>query len=333
LSCGLAIAAGTFVGGWRVIRTLGKGPGRDRARRRAWPPSRPRPRSSCCPATSVTPLSTTHVATGSIIGTGPGQEGRRGALETWPAGWRPALGVSRFSRGRPRRRGRLRAWRTRSAETAGVVVDTIILIAISGTIYWRSRQTKVDHSNVNSEWTRVGRSVRARRHGRPGRGPDETGESNACITYWRLRRPTTNSRPGSNFSRASGRSSSWRCWRGAGLPALFRDRPAGTRPDRRQHPDDPQKAPPAKLYAGNTRRPDRRRGVLPDRAGARSAWGIWAIWYAGHPALAGHDTERPDQMAMTEVLKSIIGWLRAGYPEGRAPSTTTSRCSPCSAAI
>ena len=29
----------------------------------------------------------------------------------------------------------------------------VILAALSGLIYWRSRQTKVDHNNVNAEWT------------------------------------------------------------------------------------------------------------------------------------------------------------------------------------
>ena len=47
LSCALAIALGTYLGGWRVIRTLGKGLVRS-SRRRAWPPSPPPPRSSCC---------------------------------------------------------------------------------------------------------------------------------------------------------------------------------------------------------------------------------------------------------------------------------------------
>ena len=44
-------------------------------RRRAWRPSPPRPPSSCCRATFGYSLSTTHVATGSIIGTGLGKKG------------------------------------------------------------------------------------------------------------------------------------------------------------------------------------------------------------------------------------------------------------------
>jgi PiT family inorganic phosphate transporter len=34
-----------------------------------------------------------------------------------------------------------------------VVVDLIILAAVAGFIYWRSRGSKVDHNNVNDEWT------------------------------------------------------------------------------------------------------------------------------------------------------------------------------------
>jgi inorganic phosphate transporter, PiT family len=37
--------------------------------------------------------------------------------------------------------------------TLGVVVDLVILAAVAATIYWRSRGTKVDHKNVNDEWT------------------------------------------------------------------------------------------------------------------------------------------------------------------------------------
>jgi PiT family inorganic phosphate transporter len=37
--------------------------------------------------------------------------------------------------------------------TAGVIVDLVILIAVSGTIYWRSRGKRVGHDNVNAEWT------------------------------------------------------------------------------------------------------------------------------------------------------------------------------------
>jgi PiT family inorganic phosphate transporter len=36
--------------------------------------------------------------------------------------------------------------------SAGVIVDLLLLVALSGFIYWWSRSSKVDHSNVNAEW-------------------------------------------------------------------------------------------------------------------------------------------------------------------------------------
>jgi PiT family inorganic phosphate transporter len=37
--------------------------------------------------------------------------------------------------------------------TLGVVIDLLILLAVAAFIYWRSRGSKVDPSNVNDEWT------------------------------------------------------------------------------------------------------------------------------------------------------------------------------------
>src|SRR5947209_801269 len=74
VSCALAISLGTYVGGWRVIRTLGKGLVKIESRQ-----------GMAAQASSAAvillsasfgyALSTTHVATGSIIGTGLGKKG------------------------------------------------------------------------------------------------------------------------------------------------------------------------------------------------------------------------------------------------------------------
>jgi PiT family inorganic phosphate transporter len=37
--------------------------------------------------------------------------------------------------------------------TTGVIIDLLILLAVVALIYWRSRASKVDHKNVNAEWT------------------------------------------------------------------------------------------------------------------------------------------------------------------------------------
>ena len=74
--CGLAIAAGTYMGGWRVIRTLGKGLTEIST-----------PQGFAAEAASATTilvsshlgfaLSTTQVCSGSIIGTGLGKKGNK----------------------------------------------------------------------------------------------------------------------------------------------------------------------------------------------------------------------------------------------------------------
>jgi PiT family inorganic phosphate transporter len=149
LSCGLAISLGTYAGGWRVIRTLGKGLVEIEA-----PQGMAAESSSAAvillSASFGYSLSTTHVATGSIIGTGLG---KKGADVRWSVAGRmatawlftlpsagllgaAAYGVAHLVGG-----------------TAGGIVDLILLAAVAGLVYWRSRKTKVDHTNVNHEWT------------------------------------------------------------------------------------------------------------------------------------------------------------------------------------
>ena len=74
VSCAVAIAAGTYVGGWRVIRTMGKGLVEIKS-----------PQGFAAESSTATiillsshfgyALSTTHVATGSILGSGVGKPG------------------------------------------------------------------------------------------------------------------------------------------------------------------------------------------------------------------------------------------------------------------
>ncbi|HEY6481567.1 MAG TPA: inorganic phosphate transporter [Streptosporangiaceae bacterium] len=149
LSCALAISLGTYLGGWRVIRTLGKGLVEIES-----------PQGMAAESASAAvillsssfgySLSTTHVATGSIIGTGLG---KKGAEVRWNVAGRmatawlftlPAAGIV----------GAGAEFLAHAiGPTAGVIVDLVILIAVAGFIYWRSRATKVDHNNVNDEWT------------------------------------------------------------------------------------------------------------------------------------------------------------------------------------
>jgi PiT family inorganic phosphate transporter len=149
LSCAIAISLGTYLGGWRVIRTLGKGLVEIEA-----------PQGMAAESSSAAiillsssfgySLSTTHVATGSIIGTGIGKKGaevRWGVAGRMASAWvftLPSAGI-------------VGAGAYGLADviggTWGVVVILIILAALSGLIYFRSRSSKVDHQNVNAEWT------------------------------------------------------------------------------------------------------------------------------------------------------------------------------------
>ena len=97
-SCAAAIALGTYLGGWRVIRTLGKGLVEIKS-----------PQGMAAETSSAAiillsshfgySLSTTHVATGSILGSGvgkPGAEVRWGVAGRMAAAWLitlPAAGI------------------------------------------------------------------------------------------------------------------------------------------------------------------------------------------------------------------------------------------------
>jgi PiT family inorganic phosphate transporter len=152
LSCALAISLGTYLGGWRVIRTLGKGLVEIES-----------PQGMAAESASAAvillssgfgyPLSTTHVATGSIIGTGLGKKGAEvrwnvaGRMATaWvftlPSAAIVGAGAEALAHG--------------IGNTIGVIVDLLILLAVAGFIYWRSRGSKVDPNNVNAEWEGTG---------------------------------------------------------------------------------------------------------------------------------------------------------------------------------
>jgi inorganic phosphate transporter, PiT family len=148
LSCALAISLGTYMGGWRVIRTLGKGLVEIEA------PQGMAAESSSAAVILLSShfgysLSTTHVATGSILGTGLG---KKGAEVRWNVAGRmatawlltlPAAGLV----------GALGYWLADGiGGTPGVIVVLVILIAVAAAIYVRSRKTAVSHDNVNAEW-------------------------------------------------------------------------------------------------------------------------------------------------------------------------------------
>lgn len=154
-TCASAIALGTYLGGWRVIRTLGKGLVEIES-----------PQGMAAEASSAAiiltsshfgmALSTTHVATGSILGSGvgkPGAQVRWGVAGRMVVGWLltlPAAGIV----------GALCFF---IADTvgglAGAVAIFAILLGLSGFMYMRAQAQKVDHNNVNHEWNEESNSV------------------------------------------------------------------------------------------------------------------------------------------------------------------------------
>ena len=146
--CALAIASGTYIGGWRVIRTLGKGLVEIDS-----PQGMAAEMASAAIILSSShagmALSTTHVATGSILGTGVG---KKGAVVRWGVAGRmlvawlitlPAAAVVGAA-----------TWFLADllGGITGAVVITLLLLVVAGYMFWHSRRSRIDASNVNAEW-------------------------------------------------------------------------------------------------------------------------------------------------------------------------------------
>ena len=159
-SCALAIGLGTYLGGWRVIRTLGKGLVEIES-----------PQGLAAEASSAAiilsssaagmALSTTHVATGSILGSGvgkPGAQVRWAVAGRMAVAWLVTLPAAALV-------GALSFWLSSAikdvtnSDLAGDGVIFVLLVALSGYMWWRAQQQKVDHSNVNADWDESTNSV------------------------------------------------------------------------------------------------------------------------------------------------------------------------------
>jgi inorganic phosphate transporter, PiT family len=149
ISCALAIALGTYLGGWRVIRTLGKG------LVEIAPPQGLAAESSSAAVILVSShlgfaLSTTHVATGSILGSGvgkPGAQVRWRVAGRMVTAWLITLPAAAIVGAVMWYIGDLLG-----GGLAGALVDFLILVALAGYMYLRSRRHPIDHNNVNDEW-------------------------------------------------------------------------------------------------------------------------------------------------------------------------------------
>jgi PiT family inorganic phosphate transporter len=140
--CALAIAFGTYMGGWRIIRTLGTG---------ITDVSPPQGFAAEASTTATIlasshlgfALSTTQVASGSVIGAGLGKDPKSvrwriagriavGWLVTLPAAGLMAAGAELIAR----------------IPTVGLFIDAAIGGAVILVIFLRSRRTRVSHGNV-----------------------------------------------------------------------------------------------------------------------------------------------------------------------------------------
>ncbi len=155
--CAVAIALGTYMGGWRIIRTMGSG----------LTEVKPAQGFSAEASTAATilasshlgfALSTTQVASGSVIGSGLG---RRGASVRWNTvgkialGWLLTLPSAAIV-------GAVAAL-IASTGTVGFVIDAVVGVAVIIWIFWRSRRNAVDARNAIVEVDAAGFAVRGRK--------------------------------------------------------------------------------------------------------------------------------------------------------------------------
>jgi inorganic phosphate transporter, PiT family len=165
VACAVTIALGTYMGGWRIIRTLGKG----------LTDVKPAQGFSAEASTASTilassalgfALSTTQVASGSVIGSGLGRRGskvRWGTVGRIMIGWVLTLpaagGVGALA-------ALLVVW---FGQLVGVIIGAVVAVAIILAIFLRSRRNEVTHSNAMSEVADSGRAVKVKRNPPPTR--------------------------------------------------------------------------------------------------------------------------------------------------------------------
>ncbi len=157
VACAFAIAIGTYMGGWRIIRTMGRGL------------TQVKPAQGFAAETSTAAtilasshlgfaLSTTQVASGSVIGSGLG---RRGSTVRWGTAGKVALGwvltlpasaiMGAFAAG------------LALMGPVGILLDAVIgAVVIVGIFLW-SRRSVVSHHNAINDIDDAGRVVKIRK--------------------------------------------------------------------------------------------------------------------------------------------------------------------------
>jgi PiT family inorganic phosphate transporter len=170
LVCALAIALGTYSGGWRIIRTLGKGiteiePGQGFAAEAATT-------ATILASTHLGfALSTTQVASGSVIGTGIG---RKGASVRWRTAGRIALGWL-ITIPAAAVVGAIAAW-VAGIGPWGIVGDAAVATVVIVGIFIFSRRSRVTSTTVAIEPTQF---VRPKKRGKQRGKQKRAAEGNA----------------------------------------------------------------------------------------------------------------------------------------------------------
>ncbi|MET0725312.1 MAG: inorganic phosphate transporter [Leifsonia sp.] len=161
-TCAIAIALGTYMGGWRIIRTLGTG----------LTDIKPAQGFASETSTAATilasshlgfALSTTQVASGSVIGSGLG---RRGSKVRWGTAGRIGIGWL-LTLPSAAVMGGLAAALTKLGPI-GILVDTIAAVVVILAIFWQSRKNgQVSANNVTSEVAASADAVKIKRNPKP----------------------------------------------------------------------------------------------------------------------------------------------------------------------
>jgi len=154
VACAVTIALGTYLGGWRIIRTLGKGLTDVK-------PAQGFAAESSTAATILASsalgfaLSTTQVASGSVIGSGLG---RRGSAVRWRTAGRIAIGwlLTLPAAGAV---GGLAALLVVWMGTWGVMIDAVIALVIIVGLFLRSRRNAVTPENAMSDVAESGHAI------------------------------------------------------------------------------------------------------------------------------------------------------------------------------
>ena len=163
VTCAIAIALGTYMGGWRIIKTLGTG----------LTDVKPAQGFAAETSTAATilasthlgfALSTTQVASGSVIGSGMG---RRGSKVRWRTAGRIGIGwlLTLPAAGAV---GALAAFIALQG-VVGVIIVAIAGAVVIATIFLWSRRNEVSHKNVVSEVAASGSAVKIKRNPKPKR--------------------------------------------------------------------------------------------------------------------------------------------------------------------